>query len=179
MKTLEDMFREEHGNYTMIDVDALMDSQSPVEKVFAENKQTVQPVPQNAYQKGLELAGIDLDKAAKFLEGLGSVDIGGVKLTLRDLLPIDKGTSAALKTAGSGMPLTTGSGLQTQVKPEFGQAATEAGMATTLAKPIESGVTKLAKSAMKNKSKVAAGAAAMSASQPTRIKYDAEGRRVQ
>jgi len=170
MRTLEDMFKEEHGNNSMINVDEVMDFQSPVEKVFKENQPSVQAVPQNIVQKGLEEAGIGLEQAAKFLEDLGSINIGGIDFTLRDLLPVDKGTSEALKTAGSGMPLTTGSGLQTKVKPEFAKAATEIGLATTLAKPIEKGVSALAKKAIKNKSKVAAGVSAMTAASTEKAK---------
>lgn len=170
MRTLEDMFKEEYGNYTAIDVDEIMDAQSPVEKVFKENQPTIQNLPQSALERGLELAGIGLEDAAKFLEGLGSIDIAGVPVSLRTLLPVDVGTSEALKTAGSGMPLTTGSGLQTKVKPEFAKAATEIGLATTLAKPIEKGVSALAKKAMKNKSKVAAGVSAMTVASDTKEK---------
>lgn len=178
MKTLEDMFREEYGSYTTIDVDAMLDSQSPVEKVFAENKPTIQAVPQNLLQQTLENAGIGLENAAKFLEGLGSVNIGGVELTLRDLLPIDEQTSKALKTAGSGMPLTTGKGWTTEMKPEFTGAAGEIAAATVGGKAVQKGVSKLAKSVMKNKAKVTTGAAATTATQATRVKYDSNGKRV-
>lgn len=171
MRTLEDMFREEYGSYTMIDVDAMLNTQSPVEKVFAENKPTVQAVPQNTLQKTLEEAGIGLENAAKFLEGLGSVNIGGIDFTLRDLLPVDEETSKALKTAGSGMPLTTGSGvLNTKFKPEFTGAAGEIALATAGGKAIQKGVSKLAKSVMKNKAKIATGAATLAGASATKEK---------
>lgn len=182
MKTLEDMFREEHGNYSTIDVEAVMDSQSPVEKIFKENQPTLKPVPQSAYEKGLELAGIKLEDAAKFLEGLGSVNIGGIDFTLRDLLPIDEGVSSALKTAGSGMSLTSGKGMTTNLEPGFNKdllnAGAEIALATVAAKPIEKSLKAIGKAIVKNKAKVATGAAALSASEASRVKYDSEGKRV-
>lgn len=174
MRTLEDMFKEEHGNYSTIDVDALMESQSPVEKVFKENQPTLKPVPQSAYEKGLELAGIDLEKAAKFLEGLGSVNVGGIDFTLRDLLPVDEGVSSALKTAGSGMSLTSGKGMTTNLEPGFSKdllkAGSEIALATVAAKPIEKSLKAIGKAIVKNKGKAATGAATLTGASATKEK---------
>jgi len=167
MKTLEQLYGEEYDAHLYADI---LPDETPVERVLAENKPTIENMPQNAYQKGLELAGIDIEQAAKFLESLGSVNIGGIDFTLRDLMPVDKGTSEALKTAGSGMPLTVGSGLQTTLKPEFGKAGVELSLLGPAGKLIEKGVTKVAKTAMKNKAKLATGTATISASEASKQK---------
>lgn len=171
MRTLEDMFKEEYGNYSIADLDEMIATQSPVEKAFTANQPSIQNIPQNAIQRGLELAGIGLEDAAKFLEGLGSVEIAGVPVSLRTLLPLDTGTSEALKTAGSGMPLTTGSGiLNRKFKPEFTEAGKEIALATVAAKPIEKGIKAIGKATMKNKAKVAAGVTALTASSANKEK---------
>lgn len=160
MKTLEQLYGDEYDAHLYADV---VPNQSTVEKVFAENQPKVQNIPQNAYQKGLDLAGINLEQAATFLESLGSINIGGVDLSLRDLLPVDKGVSGALKTLGSGMDVTTGTGSATTLKPEFKQAAGELALLGTAGKVIEKGVNAMGKAAMKNKAKVAVGTATISA----------------
>jgi hypothetical protein len=130
--------------------------------LLAPKQEVLKSVPQNLLEQGLESAGINLEQAAQFLENLGSVNVGGIDFTLRDLLPVDKGTTAALKTAGSGMPLTVGGGLQTRLKPEFGQAATE----LSLVGPVGTSIAKtVGKIAVKNKAKIATGAAITTATQ--------------
>jgi len=167
MKTLEQLYGDEYDAHLYADI---VPGQSVVEKVFAENKPTIQNIPQNAYQKGLDLAGINLEQAATFLESLGSVNIGGVDLSLRDLLPVDKGVSGSLRTLGSGMDVTTGVGSATTLKPEFKQAAGELALLGTAGKVIEKGVTALGKKAMKNKAKVAVGTATISAPEASKEK---------
>lgn len=167
MKTLEQLYGAEYDSHLYGDV---LPEETPVEKAFAQNQPTVQAMPQSNIEKVLEASGIKLEQAAQFLEGLGSVNIGGIDFTLRDLLPVDRGTSEALKTAGSGMPLTVGSGLQTRVKPEFAKAAGEIGLATVAAKPIEKGISAMTKSAMKNKGKVITGATVATGTTATKEK---------
>lgn len=168
MKTLEQLYFEEYDAHLYADI--LPDEPQ------VENQPTIQNIPQNAYQKGLELAGINIEQAAQFLESLGSVNIGGIDFTLRDLMPVDKGTSESLKTFGSGMPLTVGGGLQTRLKPELGKAAVELSLLGPAGKIIGSGISKVGKTAMKNKAKLATiGTAAAS---QDRVKYDAQGKRI-
>lgn len=169
MKTLEQLYGEEY-DYNLYA--GVLPEETPVQRVLSDNKPTVQNMPQSAYEKGLELAGIGVEQAATFLESLGSINIGGVDFTLRDLMPVDTGTSEALKTAGSGMPVTVGSGLQTRLKPEFGKAGAELSLLGPAGKLIEKGVTKVAKTAMKNKAKIATGTATMSASEATKQKAE-------
>ena len=146
-------------------LNAYLPEETPEEtakELLTPKQEVLKSVPQNLIERGLENAGIGLEQAAQFLESLGSVNIGGIDFTLRDLLPVDKGTSAALKTAGSGMPLTVGGGLQTRVKPEFGQAATE----LSLVGPVGASIAKtVGKVAVKNKAKIATGAAITTATQ--------------
>lgn len=169
MKTLEQLYGEEY-DYNLYA--GVLPEETPVQRVLSDNKPTVQNMPQSAYEKGLELAGIGVEQAATFLESLGSINIGGVDFTLRDLMPVDTGTSEALKTAGSGMPVTVGSGLQTRLKPEFGKAGAELSLLGPAGKLVEKGVTKVAKTAMKNKAKIATGTATMSASEATKQKAE-------
>jgi hypothetical protein len=68
------------------------------------------------------------------------------------------------------MPLTVGSGLQTSLKPEFGKAGAELSLLGPAGKLIEKGVTKVAKTAMKNKAKLATGTATISASEASKQK---------
>jgi len=167
MKTLEQLYSEEYDANVYSE---LLPEETVVEKTFSQNQPTIQAMPQSNIEKVLEASGIKLEQAAQFLEGLGSVNVGGIDFTLRDLLPVDKGTSEALKTAGSGMPLTIGSGLQTRVKPEFAKAAGEIGLATVAAKPIEKGINAMAKSAMKNKGKIATGTSVATGASATQEK---------
>ena len=169
MKTLEQLYGEEYNSNLYAGV---LPEETPVQRVLSDNKPTVQNMPQSAYEKGLELAGIGVEQAATFLESLGSINIGGVDFTLRDLMPVDTGTSEALKTAGSGMPLTVGSGLQTRLKPEFGKAGAELSLLGPAGKLLEKGVTKVAKTAMKNKAKLATGTATISASEASKQKAE-------
>lgn len=169
MKTLEQLYGEEYNSNLYAGV---LPEETPVQRVLSDNKPTVQNMPQSAYEKGLELAGIGVEQAATFLESLGSINIGGVDFTLRDLMPVDTGTSEALKTAGSGMPVTVGSGLQTRLKPEFGKAGAELSLLGPAGKLVEKGVTKVAKTAMKNKAKLATGTATISASEASKQKAE-------
>jgi hypothetical protein len=168
MKTLEQLYSNEYDTHLYGDV---LPEETPVEKAFAQNQPTVQAMPQSNIEKVLEQSGIKLDQAAQFLEGLGSVNVGGIDFTLRDLLPVDRGTSEALKTAGSGMPLTTGSGiLNTKFKPEFTEAGKEIALATVAAKPIAKGISAMTKAAMKNKGKVITGATVATGTSATKEK---------
>jgi hypothetical protein len=169
MKTLEQLYGEEYDSNLYVGV---LPEETPVQRVLSDNKPTVQNIPQSAYEKGLELAGIGVEQAATFLESLGSINIGGVDFTLRDLMPVDTGTSEALKTAGSGMPVTVGSGLQTRLKPEFGKAGLELSLLGPAGKLVEKGITKVAKTAIKNKAKLATGTATISASEASKQKAE-------
>jgi hypothetical protein len=137
---------------------------------LTENQPVVKNIPQSTFEKGLESAGIKIEQAGKFLESLGSVNIGGVNLTLRDLMPIDEPTSEALKLLGSGMPLTTGKGLTTTVKPEIGEAIGELSLLGPASVAIGNVASRIGKRAMKNKAKLTTGTATIAASEATKQK---------
>jgi hypothetical protein len=132
-------------------------------------QEVLKPVPQTTYEQGLESAGIKIEQFAKFLESVGSVNIGGIDFTLRDLLPVDRSTSATLKDLGSGMPLMAGKGTTTSLAPQFQKDALGAALELTLAgkggQLISKPIGKLGKKIQENKSGVAGGVAAITGTQ--------------
>jgi hypothetical protein len=139
------------------------------QEMLAPKQEVLKPVPQTTYEQGLESAGIKIEQFAKFLESVGSVNIGGMEFTLRDLLPVDRGTSATLKDLGSGMDLTHGQGMTTSLAPEFQKnalsAAVELSLAGKAGELISKPIGKIAKKAKENKAAVAGGVAAITATQ--------------
>lgn len=103
-------------------------------------------IPQTRIEKVLETAGVTLEQFGQELDKLGKVSIGGVEIGLRDLLPFvgstekvedprtgetvtkEVGTPQALKMAGRGESLTTGTGFTTQMKPDVKAAAMDVGL---------------------------------------------------
>jgi hypothetical protein len=75
-------------------------------------------------ENALSAAGIGLEQAGKFLESLGSIDVGGVELSLRDLMPLVgnsedgqvQGTPRLLQKMGRGESVTSGKGLTAGIK---------------------------------------------------------------
>lgn len=138
-------------------------------------------IPQTGFEKALEKTGLTLEQFGKELENLGSISIGGVEFTLRDIIPfvgysqkvespitgqeetIQSGTPKALQMAGRGESLIKGKGMTTELKREGKDVVAD--IATTL--PIAT-IGKTVKKVMK-KSK---------SEEPKRVKYDSEGRKV-
>lgn len=103
-------------------------------------------IPQTRIEKVLETAGVTLEQFGQELDKLGKVSIGGIEIGLRDLLPFvgstekvedqrtgqtvtkEVGTPQALKMAGRGESLTTGTGFTTQMKPDVKAAAMDVGL---------------------------------------------------
>jgi hypothetical protein len=75
-------------------------------------------------ENALSTAGIGLEQAGKFLESLGSIDVGGVELSLRDLMPLVgysedgqvQGTPRLLQKMGRGESVTSGTGMTSGIK---------------------------------------------------------------
>lgn len=97
-------------------------------------------IPQTGLQKVMEQTGLTLEEIGKGIEGLGSVNIGGFEISLRDLLPfvgsskketdpvtgeetvVQTGTPAALQQLGQGVSATTGTGFARQLRPDMKEA---------------------------------------------------------
>jgi hypothetical protein len=97
-------------------------------------------IEQTEFQQLAEKAGMKLDEFGAALEGIGSISIGGVDISLRDLMPfvgyteqttdpltgqqsaVTRGTPAALQQIGQGVSLTTGTGMARQLRPDMKEA---------------------------------------------------------
>ena len=109
-------------------------------------------IEQTGFERLLEKTGLTLEEFGKELDKLGSVKIGGVEITLRDIIPFvgysdegeQKGTPQALIKKGRGISMTTGTGLTTQLKEDTKQLVGD--VVTTL--PI-AGTAKAAGKAIK------------------------------
>lgn len=103
-------------------------------------------IPQSKFEKILESTGLTLEQVGQELDKLGKVSIAGVEIGLRDFLPFvggtekvedprtgqtvtkEVGTPQALKMAGRGESLTTGTGMTTELKPDVKAAAMDVGL---------------------------------------------------
>jgi hypothetical protein len=120
-------------------------------------------IEQTPIQKIMEATGLKLEEVGKAIESIGSINIGGVEISLRDLLPLvgysedvtdpltgqtsqaQRGTPQALQMAGRGESLTTGKGFTTQMKPDVKDAVLDVGFtASPLVKPAAKAVKKAA-----------------------------------
>lgn len=129
-------------------------------------------IEQTPIQKIMEATGLKLEDVGKAIESIGSINIAGVDISLRDLLPlvgysedvtdpltgaterVQRGTPQALQMAGRGESLTTGRGFTTQMKPDVKDAVLDIGFtAAPLAKPAAKAVKKATKQAAEKTSK--------------------------
>lgn len=126
----------------------------------------IKPIEQTSVERALQQAGIGLEQAGRFLDGLGQVQIPGtdIKISMADLVPFVgsakdrsvfgttwQGTPMALQQAGRGESLTRGTGFATQLTEDAklaafdaipaGQAARTAGK--TVAKGVSRATAKL------------------------------------
>jgi len=153
----EKMFMDEYEKMLYPDVEEMaFQFASETPQMLKQGESVIKPLETSKVEDALALAGVKLRDVNKFLEELGSVNIGGIDFTLRDLMPFDEGVVSALELAGSGQPMTTGQGMTTGLDPRLGAAAAEIGTAATLAKPLEAGLKNVAKKVVKNKTKIAA-----------------------
>ena len=84
------------------------------------------PIPQTGFEKVMEKTGLTLEQIGSELDKIGKLNIGGIEIGIRDLLPFVgsmedgklTGTPAALQAAGRGESLITGTGFTTQLKPD-------------------------------------------------------------
>lgn len=98
----------------------------------------ITPIQQTGFEKALEGAGMTLEQAGRFLDGLGQVQIPGtdIKISLADLVPFVgsakdrsvlgttwQGTPMALQQKGRGLDLTRGTGFARQMTEDAKMAA--------------------------------------------------------
>lgn len=98
----------------------------------------ITPIQQTNFEKALQNAGIGLEQAGRFLDGLGQVNIPGtdIKISLADLVPFVgsakdrsvfgttwQGTPMAMQQKGRGLDLTRGTGFATQLTEDAKLAA--------------------------------------------------------
>lgn len=97
-------------------------------------------IEQTGLQRIMEKTGMTLEQVGEAIEDLGSVNIGGFEVSLRDLLPFvggsveetdpvtgevterTTGTPAALQQMGQGVSATTGTGFARQLRPDVKEA---------------------------------------------------------
>lgn len=101
-------------------------------------------IEQTGIQRIMEKTGFTLEQVGEAIESLGSINIGGFKISLRDLLPFvggsveetdpatgevtqrTTGTPAALQQMGQGVSATTGTGVARQLRPDMKEAVFDA-----------------------------------------------------
>lgn len=116
----------------------------------------LQDVPQTNLEKALENTGITLEDIGNALDSIGKINIKGVEIGLRDLLPFvgsvedgkTIGTPAALQAAGRGESLTRGKGMATELTQDAKLMAADiltAGVAVPAVKGVAKGIKKLTK----------------------------------
>lgn len=103
-------------------------------------RDTIKPIQQSRFEQALQAAGVTLEQAGRFLDGIGQVDVPVLgKLSLADLIPFVgsakegtrsvlgpadwQGTPMALQQAGRGESLTRGTGFARQLTPDASLAA--------------------------------------------------------
>lgn len=97
-------------------------------------------IEQSDFQRLAEKAGMTLEDFGQALESIGSIRLGQFEISLRDLVPFvggseevtdpvtgevterTTGTPAALQQYGQGVSMTTGTGMATQLRPDFKEA---------------------------------------------------------
>lgn len=101
-------------------------------------------IEQTGIQRIMEKTGFTLEQVGEAIESLGSINIGGFEISLRDLLPFvggsveetdpvtgevterTTGTPAALQQMGQGVSATTGTGVARQLRPDMKEAVFDA-----------------------------------------------------
>jgi hypothetical protein len=124
-------------------------------------------IEQTGLQKVMEQTGLTLEQIGMGLESLGSVNIGGFEISLRDILPfvgssekkidpltgeetvVQTGTPAALQQLGQGVSATTGTGFATQLRPDMKAGAIDIVDLVGIGKAATAGAKKAAKAVSK------------------------------
>jgi hypothetical protein len=164
MKTFEDLYMDEYSLHQHADIPmAQAASVGVVAKKPTDEMRAIEP---SKLENALSTAGIGLEQAGKFLESLGSIDVGGVELSLRDLMPLVgysedgqvQGTPRLLQKMGRGESVTSGKGLTAGIKEsDTGDVLSTAFDVATMGAPKL--VAGTAKAVMRSIPKFAAGTA--------------------
>ena len=124
MKTFEDLYMDEYSLHQHADI-PMDTAQAPSVGVVAKKPtDEMRAIEPSKLENALSASGIKLEQAGKFLESLGSIDVGGVELSLRDLVPFVghsedgqvQGTPRLLQKMGRGESITSGTGLTAGIK---------------------------------------------------------------
>lgn len=125
-------------------------------EIVVKPEETLQEVKQTPFERTLEATGLTLEDVGAALDSIGKINIKGVEIGLRDLLPFVGsiedgkviGTPAALQAAGRGESLIKGKGMAAELSPDAKLMAADvltAGVAVPAAKGIAKGISKLTK----------------------------------
>jgi hypothetical protein len=125
-------------------------------EIVVKPEETLQEVKQTPFEKTLETTGLTLEDIGSALDSIGKINIKGVEIGLRDLLPFVgsmedgkvTGTPAALQAAGRGESLIRGKGMAAELTPDAKLMAADvltAGIAVPAAKGVAKGIKKITK----------------------------------
>lgn len=122
----------------------------------------IKAIPQSSFESLMEKTGLSLEQVGMELDKLGKVNIAGIEIGLRDLLPfvggsekrinpqtgeeetVQVGTPQALQKAGRGESLVRGTGFATQLVPDAKLAAFDIPSVGALAKTGAKGLKQVA-----------------------------------
>jgi hypothetical protein len=160
MSSFDDAFTENYLN-TMYPSRMEGSQEFPMREGAMDAEMTA--IEQTGLQKVMEQTGLTLEQIGMGLEGLGSVNIGGYEISLRDILPfvgssekkidpvtgeetvVQTGTPAALQQLGQGVSATTGTGFARQLRPDMKAGAIDIVDLVGVGKAAKAGVKKAIK----------------------------------
>lgn len=125
-------------------------------EIIVKPEETLKEIKQTPFEKTLEATGLTLEDVGNALDSIGKINIKGVEIGLRDLLPFvgsvedgkTVGTPAALQAAGRGESLTRGKGMATELTSDAKLMAADiltAGVAVPAVKGVAKGIKKITK----------------------------------
>lgn len=125
-------------------------------EIVVKPEEALQEIKQTPFERTLEATGLTLEDVGAALDSIGKINIKGIEIGLRDLLPFVGniedgkmiGTPAALQAAGRGESLIKGKGMAAELSPDAKLMVADvltAGVAVPAAKGIAKGISKLTK----------------------------------
>jgi hypothetical protein len=155
MKTFEDLYMDEYSLHQHADIPmqlAQADTAPLVGVVANRPTDEIRAIEPSKLENALAASGIKLEQAGQFLQSLGSINVGGVELSLRDLVPfmghsvdgVEGGTPKLLQQMGRGESITSGTGQSYGLK-----ESSKADVASAVFDVASVGIPKLAVSVAK------------------------------